>query len=81
MGSPEFNNYAAWMLPEKLIYIHQDILNCMKEYNVVHYLWDKSVIWNLANDIKYFNAILALTPDDTEQIKKSFTRCFTGWKK
>lgn len=70
MGGSSFNSYAEWELSEKLISIHQDIINNYKQYKVIYYLWDKSVIWNLANDIKYFSAIFALTPQDTEQIKK-----------
>lgn len=70
IGSKEFEDFTSWKLPEKLNTIHYDIMKFYRKYRNIYYIWDRPVIWNLMKDIRYFNTIHILTPEDVFSIKK-----------
>ncbi|NDV58732.1 helix-turn-helix domain-containing protein [Bacteroides sp. 519] len=70
VGSSRFNYYSHWELPERLNLIHNTVKRIFHRSKSIFYIWDRSLIWNLANDIKYFNHIHALTTEETELIKQ-----------
>lgn len=69
IGSEEYYTYKDWVLPEKFIKAGLELVEKCKYYSKIFYIWDYPVIWNLVNDITYFQHIFALSDEDVAAIK------------
>lgn len=67
--SEEFRTFTNWQLPGRLIQQGEKIMNLYQEYDTVFYIWDLSTIRNLANDLKFFGSIYAISKEDADLIK------------
>lgn len=68
-GTFKYSNYSEWEMPERTSELHQIIKSLTKKLKKKLYIWDRSLLWNLVNDIKYFSLIHILSPEDTGLIR------------
>jgi len=59
-----FTTYSEWKVPEQIIRSQNIIMDYNMNFKDALYVWDRSIITNLVNEIKFLNRIHILQKDD-----------------
>lgn len=81
IGGPEFKQYASWQIPPRLEALNKEMLGLYGSYESAVYIWDNSVIWNLANEIRFMLEVNVITREDTEAVKADIFRLLNDLEK
>lgn len=65
-----YNDYASWQIPMEIKRCQDELMDCWNDSNVLFYIWDNPVIWNLTKEIEYLYKMRILNLNDVELIKK-----------
>lgn len=68
VGTEEFNNYSTWKVPDKIQDIHGRIKRLYK-FDKSYYIWDNSITYVLANEIKSFHNIGIISGTEKNEIR------------
>lgn len=69
VGPERYRDYAKWKLPEDICKYHSNILCMYSNIKKFIYIWDKSIIWDLVKDLKYFASARMIEEEDVVKIK------------
>lgn len=81
VGTEEFNNFAQWKVPERLIQLKEITNYLSKKIEDVLYIWDESLIWSLTREINYLYKMQAISNEDKELIKSDLKDLLTQLEK
>lgn len=66
----EIRSFGSWELPERIFESTRNLKKHYPLYDSIFYVWDNSVIWNLANDLMYFYNIRLLTAAEVQLVRQ-----------
>ncbi|MDL2308718.1 hypothetical protein LJC53_03935 [Bacteroidales bacterium OttesenSCG-928-C03] len=69
IGTDEFSDFGKWKIPERLLSF-EDKINSFYE-NIEHplFIWDNSLMWELAREIEYLYKMRVISTEDMKNIK------------
>lgn len=70
VGPEKCRNFASWKIPDNILKFCSPIMNIYENTKKVLYVWDKYIIHDLVEDIKFYISIGMINKEDVERIKK-----------
>lgn len=70
IGTGKHKDFANWKLPDAIIEQHTIAMKLYSKIKKIIYIWDKSIIWSLMKDLKYFASAGIIEEDDVARIKR-----------
>jgi len=69
VGPEKFKDFAKWKIPDYIHNYHANVMRMFGNMKKLLYIWDKSIIWDIANDLKHFASVRMITENDIMKIK------------
>lgn len=65
----EFKHHDTMQVPEELYKLYSNLTNKLKRTKYTFYIWDQSIIYNLVNDIKYYQSMDKISSESVKVLK------------
>lgn len=70
VGPEACRDFTHWKVPEDIIHYNPNVLSAYNNIKKIIYIWDKAIISDLLNDLKFFASAGILNTDDVNNIKE-----------
>jgi len=80
VATDEFNEFSSWELPARLTNLKEKIVDSCVFYKSF-YIWDSSLIWSLALEVKNFYKMHIITADEKDAIRQELRILMRNFEK